>query len=199
AAPCGRPVVLADVQDNPGAGASSDSTGLLAALIEEEAQGALLGLLADPEIAAEAHRLGECACFTGDLGGKSGLQGQVPLRARFRVETLSDRAARYTGEMYGGGIAILGPSAVLRAEGAADIRVVVTTFRSQCLDLGLFTHFGLEPAQHRILAVKSTLHYRAAFDPIAARTLSVAAPGGFPCHLPNIRYRNLRPGMRRLS
>ena len=41
----GKPVVLADTQDNPGAGGNGDTTGLLAALVRQRAEGAVFGLL----------------------------------------------------------------------------------------------------------------------------------------------------------
>src|SRR5580704_9466057 len=50
-----KPIVLADIQDNPGAGGTSDTVGLLRALIAHKAQGAMLGLIVDPEAAAAAH------------------------------------------------------------------------------------------------------------------------------------------------
>src|SRR5437763_16825820 len=49
-----RPVVLADIQDNPGAGGTSDTVGLLRALIAQRAQGAVIGMIVDPEAAAAA-------------------------------------------------------------------------------------------------------------------------------------------------
>ncbi|MEL6478809.1 MAG: M81 family metallopeptidase [Pseudomonadota bacterium] len=192
-----RPVVLADVQDNPGAGASSDTTGLLRALIEAGARGALLGLLHDPEMAARAHRAGIGSVIEGALGGKSGQPGQRPYHGRFHVERLGDGICAYTGAMYGGGEAILGPTAVLRpVDPVAEVQIMVTSERSQCLDLALFTNLGLDPKAAQIVCVKSTVHYRADFEPIAGQVLSVAAPGGFSCRLEEIPYRRLRPGLR---
>lgn len=177
-----RPVILADVQDNPGAGASSDTTGLLRALVAAGAQRALLGLMHDPALAAMAHAAGAGAVIAGAMGGRSGLAEDRPYRGRFRVVALSEGKVRYGGAMYGGGIGTLGPSCALRLEDtAADVTVVVTSIRNQCLDLAQFTHFGLDPAAARIVAVKSTAHFRADFEPIAARVIPVAAPGLFPC------------------
>lgn len=197
AADSNRPAVIADVQDNPGAGGTSDTTGLLSALVEGQAQDAILGLLHDPEIARQAHATGEGQVIEGALGGKSGLPDQKPFKGQFVVETLSDGNCSFTGEMYGGGIAVLGPSAVLKIVSSdADVRVVVTSQRSQCLDLGLFTHFGIDPTHVRIIGVKSTVHFRADFEPIAEAILSVAAPGVFPCELETVPYRHLRNGIR---
>lgn len=192
-----RPTVIADVQDNPGAGASSDTTGMLTALVEEGAQGALLGLLHDAEMAAKAHAAGEGNEIEGALGGRSGVAADHPFQGRFHVESLRDTPAVFTGEMYGGSLAVLGPSAVLRVvHEHADVRVVVTSTRSQCLDLGLFTHFGLDPRAVRIIVVKSTVHFRADFEPIAAAILTAIVPGLFPCNLERIAYRHLRTGIR---
>ncbi len=190
AAPPGRPVILADVQDNPGAGASSDTTGLLRALIEARVQNALLGLMHDPDLAAKAHAAGRGAVIDGALGGRSGLAGDRPFTGRFRVDALSDGQLRYTGAMYSGGTATLGPSCALHLEDThADVTVVVTSIRTQCLDLAQFTHFGLSPSGARLIVVKSTAHFRADFEPIAARIIPVASPGLFPCDLADIALR----------
>jgi len=197
AAAPGRPVVIADVQDNPGAGGTSDTTGILRALVEQGATGAILGLMHDPDLALEAHRAGTGAVISGAMGGRSDVAGDRPFEGAFRVEALSDGLCRYTGEMYGGGTATLGPSAVLQVTaGGSDIRVVVNSIRNQCLDRAQFTHFGLRPEAARIICVKSTAHFRADFEPLAQEILLVEAPGAFPCVLPNVAFRRLRPGVR---
>ncbi|MEM9762590.1 MAG: M81 family metallopeptidase, partial [Pseudomonadota bacterium] len=182
ALPASQPVVIADVQDNPGAGATSDTTGLLRALVEGGAANAMLALLDDPAMAAKAHAAGTGATIDGPLGGRSGVAGDRPFEGRFRVGALGDGQCRFTGEMYGGGTAVLGPTAVLRVlDRPCDVRIVVGSRRSQCLDLAIFTHIGLDPRTAHIVAVKSTLHFRADFEPIAQAVLVAAAPGAFPC------------------
>ena len=84
AAPSG-PIVLADAQDNPGAGGTSDTVGVLEALVRNHARKAALGLLWDAEVAREAHAQGIGTEFDAPLGGKSGRPGQHPFRARFKV------------------------------------------------------------------------------------------------------------------
>jgi len=192
-----EPILIADVQDNPGAGASSDTTGLLHALVQGNAQGAVLALLDDPEMAQKAHKSGVGGEFFGALGGKSGQAGQIPFDGRFRVEALSSGEFKFTGEMYGGVFAKLGPIAILRVlDVTSDVRIVVGSKRCQCLDQAIFRHIGIEPAEQRIVAVKSSVHFRADFECIADQIILVAAPGAHPCRLDNISYRNLRPGVR---
>jgi microcystin degradation protein MlrC len=197
AEPSAKPVVLADVQDNPGAGGSSDTVGVLEALLEGGAEGAVLALLHDPEVAARAHAAGPGAAFRAALGGKSGQAGQAPLEAELAVEALGDGRFLCTGEMYRGCETELGPMALLKVlhEGA-DVRIVVGSERFQCLDQAVFRHLGVEPAEQRILVVKSTVHFRADFEPIASKVLLVEAPGAHPCRLEGLAYRRLRPGVR---
>lgn len=198
AAAPGKPVVIADVQDNPGAGASSDTTGLLVELVRQGARGVMLGLMHDPGIAALAHSLGAGAEFEAPLGGKSEFPGQMPFHARFRVESLGNGSCPYIGAMYRGGVGTLGPTAVLKVVGStADVRIVVNSIRNQCLDRAHFTHLGLNPENARIVVVKSTAHFRADFDTLAQEVLLAAAPGAFACNLETVNYRKLRSGVRR--
>ena len=196
AAPSG-PIVLADAQDNPGAGGTSDTVGVLEALVRNHARKAALGLLWDAEVAREAHAQGIGTEFDAPLGGKSGRPGQHPFRARFKVEALSDGIFPCTGEMYRGATAHLGPMAVLSVVGAdCDVRIVVSSHRFQNLDQACFRHIGVEPTEQKILVVKSTVHFRADYDPIAARTIVVESPGEHPCRLVGLDYRHLREGIR---
>lgn len=193
----GAPVVLADVQDNPGGGGTSDTTGLLQALVEEGAESAILGVMCDPEVAARAHAEGEGAVFDCALGGKAEPRLSPPVCCAVRVLALSDGSVPYSGEMYRGGVATLGPSCLLRIEtGESDLRVVVSSNRIQCLDQALFRHFGLAPEAAKVIGVKSTVHFRADFEAAAAKVLNVGAPGVCRCVVSLEDYENLRAGMR---
>ena len=193
-----RPVVIADVQDNPGAGGTSDTTGILRELINAGAKDAILGLLNDPDAAKAAHAAGVGGVIEIALGGQSGLPGQGPFFGSFKVEKLGDGRCVCSGEVYGGTVAALGPTAVLSvAKEGVGVQVVVTSIRNQCLDLAHFTHIGLKPEQAKIIVVKSTAHFRADFEPIAEAVLLAYSPGAFPCKLEGIPYRCLRAGVRR--
>ena len=192
-----KPVVLADAQDNPGAGGTSDTVGLLHALVDEKAQGAVMAVVHDPDVAAEAHAAGEGATLVTSLGAKIDYPDVVPFAGEFVVEKITDGNFICTGEMYKDSHAELGPMALLRVMNHdCDVRVIVSTVRFQCLDLAVFRQMGVEPTDQRILVVKSTVHFRADFEPIAAQTLVVAAPGAHPCKLAGLDYKNLRKGVR---
>ena len=192
-----KPVVLADAQDNPGAGGTSDTTGLLEALIKNHARGAVLAILYDPEVALIAHRAGVGSSIEVSLGGKSGFEGVLPFHGRFAVDALGDGRFVFTGDMNKDSSAELGPMVLLKVDDPeCDVRVIVGSSRAQCLDQAIFRHLGVEPSAQSILVVKSSVHFRADFDPIAAETLVVAAPGAHPCRLADLPYQNLRRGIR---
>lgn len=195
--PDSGPVVLADAQDNPGAGASSDTVGLLDALVRNGAKGAVMAIIDDAEVAAQAHDAGVGTRIDAMLGGKSGQAGQAPYQARFRVEALGDGRFTCHGAMYSGTRTALGPMALLLVEDAVShVRVIVGGSRFQCLDQAIFRHLGVEPAEQRILALKSTVHFRADFGPIASEILVVVSPGAHPCRLACVDYKYLRHGVR---
>jgi len=188
-----RPIVLADAQDNPGGGGNGDTTDLLKALVHQGAEGAVLAILYDPAAAAAAHEAGEGADLALELGAKSGLAGHSPLRATFRVERLGDGLFTGTGPFYRGARMQLGPMALLAVGG---VRVVVGSRKLQAADQAIFRHLGVEPAREKILALKSSVHFRADFQPIAAEIHIVAAPGPCPIDNRELIFRKLRPGVR---
>ncbi len=184
-------IILADTQDNPGGGGSSDTTGLLAALIAARAEGALLALLCDPEAAAAAHAVGAGGVLRRlPLGGRHGPSGVVPLVGDFAVLRCGDGRFTATGPMYGGNRMELGPMALLRSEAAPGVEVAVASRRLQAADRAILHHLGADPATRRILALKSSVHFRADFEPLADEVVIVAAPGANvadPAELPLAR------------
>jgi microcystin degradation protein MlrC len=188
-----KPVILADTQDNPGAGTNSDTMGVFAALVHAHAKGAVVGLVCDPESAAHAHEAGEGATIEIGLGNKSGLAGLTPYRGRFKVERLGSGSFTATGPFYLGSRMQLGPMALLEHEG---VRVVVSSRKQQAADRSMFRHVGIEPERQKILALKSSVHFRADFQAIAEEILVVASPGSNPADHLQLPYKHLRPGLR---
>ena len=189
------PVVIADTQDNPGAGGSGDTVGLLRALLEADPPDAVLALLHDPHAARRAHALGEGAPARFRLGAHSGAVPEAPVEAEFTVERLTDGGIVAAGPMYRGNRWEIGRAALLRRRG---VRVLVAERRLQAADTALLRHAGIDPASCGIVALKSTVHFRAEWEDIAACIIVCAAPG---LHLADLRaypYRKLPTGMRRM-
>ena len=193
AATATKPVVIADTQDNPGAGGDSNTTGMLKALVRHNATDAALGLLCDPAAAAAAHAAGIGARLRLALGGQSGTPGDSPFEGEFTVEHLSDGRCTLEGPMMTGTRVNLGPTAGLRIGG---VRIVVSTHKAQMLDRNLFRAGGIEPEAMKILVNKSSVHFRADFAPIASAILVAKAPGPMKADPADLPWQRLAPGLR---
>jgi microcystin degradation protein MlrC len=188
-----KPIIIADTQDNPGAGGDSDTTGMLRALVRNKATKAAIGAIYDPASAKAAHAAGVGATLTLGLGGKSGIPGDAPYQETFIVEKLSDGKFVATGPYYGGRDMDMGLSACLRI---GDIRVVVASHKAQLADQAMYRYVGIEPTEQSILVNKSSVHFRADFEPIAERLIICAAPGAMPADSSALPWTRLRPGIR---
>lgn len=188
-----KPIVIADTQDNPGAGGDSDTTGMLRALVRNKAEHAATGVIFDPESARAAHQAGEGATVTLSLGGKSGIPGDAPYEETFVVEKLSDGNFIAPGPYFGGRVMEMGPSACLRI---GDVRAVVASNKTQLADQSMYRYVGIEPTAQKILVNKSSVHFRADFEPIAETLLICAAPGAMPADTADLPWTNLKPGIR---
>jgi microcystin degradation protein MlrC len=188
-----RPIIIADTQDNPGAGGDSDTTSMLRALVRNNARKAAIGVICDPESAKAAHAAGVGATVSLALGGKSGISGDAPYRDSFIVEQLSDGNFVAPGPYFGGRDMEMGPSAALRI---GDVRVVVSSHKAQLADQAMYRYVGIEPSEQSILVNKSSVHFRADFEPIAEKLLICAAPGAMPADTATLPWTRLRPGIR---
>jgi microcystin degradation protein MlrC len=191
------PVVIADTQDNPGAGGDANTTGLLHALV---AAGAglrwpgrvALGLLHDPQAAAAASAGGPGALLELRLGQAvptfaAGLS-DPPVLCRCVVRAVSDGIVPLHGPMMAGSVVNLGPSACVDVDG---VLVLLSSNKCQMLDLDLYRFLGVEPERMKILVNKSSVHFRAAFGPIASHILVAKAPGPMAADPADLPWRKL--------
>lgn len=198
-----KPVVIADTQDNPGAGGDSNTTGLLHALL---AQGAgrrypgqvALGLVFDPEAARMACAAGVGAELDLAVGRAvptfTGQDSDPPVRGRFKVQAVSDGRCTLVGPMMTGVSVHLGPSACLVIDG---VQVAVVSGKKQLLDRALLRMLGVHTEQQRIVVVKSSNHFRADFQPHASAVLVAKAAGPMAAEPADLPWRHLPETIRR--
>ena len=60
------------------------------------------------------------------------------------------------------------------------VDVVLITKSTQATGLELFTNVGFDPTQRKIVVVKSTNHFMAAYGPIAKKVIYVESSGPLP-------------------
>jgi microcystin degradation protein MlrC len=134
-------------------------------------------------------KAGVGARVTLDVGGKVDDRHGAPLSVTGTVRTLSDGRFIHRGPMMNGLPGRLGPTAVLDVD---DVKVILITHRWQTLDPEMIRFVGLDPLKEKILVVKSTMHYRAAFEPIAKEIIEVDAPGLSSSNLARFDFRRIR-------
>ena len=192
---CGRdprkPALLfADVADNPGGGGRGNTVWILESFHKAGVQGALLGIVYDPALAAEAKRLGPNASFRARFNRDE----THPLSGKFEAD--AQVIALHEGPLVGkrgisaGHTINLGLMALIQVGG---IRVVVVSIRQQCKDIAMFECFGIDIAAARSVIVKSRGHFRAAFDIFFTdeRIVEVDVPGLTTPILSRVPYRHV--------
>jgi len=185
----GRPIVLADMADNTGGGAAGDGTEILRELLAAGARSATVACIWDAAAVAACAKAGVGARVTLDVGGKVDDRHGAPVRVTGTVRTLSDGRFIHRGPMMHGLPGRLGRTAVLDVD---DIKVILISYRWQTLDPEMMRFVGIDPLLEKILVVKSTIHYRAAFEPIAKEIIEVDAPGLSSSNLSRFQYRRIR-------
>ncbi len=185
----GRPIVLADMADNTGGGAAGDGTEILRELLRVGARSATVACIWDAAAVQQCIRAGVGARLTLAVGGKVDDRHGAPLEVTGTVRALSDGHFIHRGPMMNGLPGRLGPTAVLDVN---DVKVILITYRWQTLDPEMIRFVGIDPLREKVLVVKSTIHYRAAFEPIAREIIEVDAPGLSSSNLARFEYRRVR-------
>lgn len=169
-------VILADVADNPGGGGNGNTMWILQALHARGVSGVIAGVINDPNLAAEAHRLGQGARFRAVFNRVPPDEFSQRFEADARVVAIHDGDCVGRRGFYAGRRMNLGASALLDLGG---IQVVVISIRTQCADPIFLEMMGLNIAKARAVVVKSRGHFRAGFDEFfaPAQVIEVDAPG----------------------
>ena len=172
----GTPLIFADVADNPGGGGRGNTMAILEAFHTAGVGNALVGVIHDPALAAEAHEKGEGASFEARFNRDGGDAFSKPFTAPATVAKLLDTPIQGRRGIYARNTLGIGKAAALTLNG---LTVVVLTHRFQCADPMFFEAFGLDIAAARVVVVKSRGHFRGGFDEFFRheQVIEVDAPG----------------------
>ncbi|HKY89489.1 MAG TPA: MlrC C-terminal domain-containing protein [Nevskiaceae bacterium] len=163
--------MLADVADNAGGGAMSDSTFILKAMLDAGLADVAIGSFWDPGAVALCESAGVGARLRLRIGGKCGPLSGDPVDVDVTVQAIVPEHAQ-------DGLGMrwpLGTGVWVRTDGGIDI--ALNTIRSQVLSRDAFEGLGIALAGRKAIVVKSAQHFHAAFAPIARQVIYVGAPG----------------------
>ncbi|KOF53632.1 microcystin LR degradation protein MlrC-like protein [Achromobacter sp. DMS1] len=182
----GFPVVLADSADNAGGGAPSDSTFILERVLARGIEDVAIGPFWDPVAVQLCFEAGEGARVQLRVGGKVAPVSGLPLDLDVEVLALK-RDAEMTG--LAGTPAALGDTALLRTRG---VTLVLTSYRVQAMGTDLFTQFGVDLGAMRLIVVKSSQHFYAAYSKVGKHVIYVETPGAITQDYNALPYRKVR-------
>lgn len=187
------PVLLIDHCDNCGSGGTQDVMAVVEEILLQQLDDVAIAPIRDPEAVAKMVAAGVGNNATLQLGGKTdmpsiGLTGK-PLTLSGRVSAITDGEITFRGPMYTGLKSHLGATAVLDTGRA---RIVVTSLHHEPFDLVIFRHCGIEPTKMRYIMLKSRIHYRAGFKPIASHIVECHGAGVTNADLSVYRYTRLQ-------
>jgi len=182
-------VVIADQSDNPGCGAPGDGTFALRAVLERNMSHVALAIFYDPEVVRLAKSAGIGATLPVRLGGKLGVSSGQPVDVEVSVfailEDYQHPLIQESGEPW------YFPCGDVVALRIGSVDIVVGSIRCQCFTPAIFGDLGVDPTAKRLLVVKSTQHFHAAFAPLASKIIYMTGPGGASPDPRNLQYRQL--------
>ena len=179
-----RPVVIADVWDNPGGGVPGDSTVILREMLARRMKNAALASIWDPIAVRTCMSAGTGANLHLRFGSKMSANGGDPIDAEVTVRNV----VRGAVQSFGTSVVPLGDSVWIEVGG---IDGILNTVRSQVFNPDIFTNFGIDLLSKSLLVVKSTNHFHDAFSRISKDILYASVDGPYPNDPATNDYRNL--------
>jgi microcystin degradation protein MlrC len=182
------PVILADVGDNIGAGTPGDSTFILRELLEQKADGAVV-TIADPAAVAKAIHEGIGNSIDLLIGAKCDSFHGEPVHLKGKVAKVTDGVFRNRGPMRDGIVENMGRTVVIQHEG---IKLILTEIKMPPWNLEQLRSVGITPEKEKIIALKSAIAFRAAYEPVAGKIIEVDTPGLSSVNLNLFPYKHIR-------
>lgn len=187
------PVILLDHFDNAASGGTMDTTVVLAAILQHGLDNVAAFAIYDPDAVQQMVAAGEGAEVSISLGGKIAMPTVAapspPLAITGTVKRLSDGRYRNKGPMSQGVLMDMGPTAVLDT---GKVEIVVISRHQEPNDLACLESLGIDPLAKRYLMLKSRVHWRAGFKPIARAVVDCAGVGVCTSDYGQLEFRNVR-------
>lgn len=193
------PVLINESSDNPGGGTPGDGTHLLRELLRVDAPSAF-GYIYDPQVVAQAMEAGVGATIDCRLGGKTDKFHGEPIEIRGAyVKHISDGIFTRVSPMGKGGLNDLGMTVYLVV---GNVHIVVggghkngvPATRTQTFDDGPFRVVGVDWQHTRVLALKSSQHFKGWWKDQVKKIIPCDSPGLMSADLTTFPFRYLDKG-----
>ncbi len=187
------PVIILDHYDNTASGGTMDTTEVLAAVIEAQLDDVAVFGFYDPEVVEQMISAGVGATVTVELGGKLPMPALAtqskPITLSGEVKLISNGKFKTRVAMSRGLTINMGRSAVLSV---GNIDIAIISRHIEPYDPECFRALGMEPTQRKFLMLKSRIHYRVGFKPIAREIIECAGRGVCTSDYSDLAFENVR-------
>ena len=185
----GQPILLLEVSDCCGGGASGDSVAVLKALLDADTSFRSLVPVVDSQAALACHEVGLGAILTLSIGHRLAPKWGKPIEVRGEVRTLSDGRFTYSGGIWSGTVGEMGPTAVLRIN---TVDLLIASHPTYDWADEQFRSVGLDPNEAKFLVVKNPMNYRNTYGSIAKGIFVLDTPGPTPASVKDVSFRRLK-------
>ena len=185
----GGPVLLLETADSVGGGAAGDSVATLRALLENFISVPALVPVVDPEAAAKCHQETEGSEIRLTLGHRVDPRWGRSMSVTGRIEKLTDGKFVYSGGIWGGQVADMGPSVRLRI---GSVEVLICTFPTYDWADEQYRSVGMDTRNAKFIVVKNPMNYRVGYEGKFTEALVLDTPGPTPAILRHVRYTELK-------
>lgn len=186
----GKPIVINETSDNPGGGTPADGTHLLREMLERDLPDTCFGFIYDPEFVAWAAEAGIGGRVSGLLGGKTDQIHGEPIEVKDAVvKSLTDGSYRTANGVQGYGTRFsIGKTARVQI---GNVDVIVGSIRFQTMDDRIFLLNGIAVSDYKIVALKSSQHFRDCFEKLAKGIVTADPPGIHTANFSQLKYDRL--------
>jgi microcystin degradation protein MlrC len=112
-----------------------------------------------------------------------------PLKVTGQVKLISNGIYRNRGPASPGMLVDMGPTVVLDT---GKVEIVVISRHVEPMDMNCLLSLGIDPTQKRFLMLKSRVHWRAGFKPIAKATIECAGTGVCTSDYSQLKFSRIR-------
>ncbi|MCF6232796.1 MAG: M81 family metallopeptidase [Rhodobacteraceae bacterium] len=170
-APRDKPLLLADVSDQSGAGAPGDTNHLVRALLDANISNAVFGPIWDPAAVDICFQLGIGTRSRLRIGGKFEPHSGLPLDLDAEVVFLKRDAFQESDKKENMSI---GDIAVIKSAG---VEIVLSSIRTNVYSPSFFLNHGVTLGDKAVIGVKNLYKHTDIFAPLVSEQLYVATPG----------------------
>ena len=187
------PIILLDHYDNTASGGTMDTTEVLREILKQGLEDVAAFGIHDPSAVDTMIESGVGSEVTVKIGAHfhmDALEEQsTALEVTGIVRTISDGLFTVTGPMATGSRMNMGRTVVLDT---GKVLIIVISRHIEPYDLGCFYSLGIDPLKKKYLMLKSRIHYRATFMPIAKKIVECAGIGVCTSDYSQLTFNNVR-------